>query len=166
LPYPVLLFCSCLLAVPWELGLPQESQAVLGRGWGQEVATGAWGENLQEPVGYSWGGGTAGTQQRGVGRVSWDGSQPVQRSCHTRPWFRTLGTCRALDAAPCPPLCPQLRQLWWQPGEAVAERSPSRYGCSSWMASQCYLLLPLDGEISNKGKQRKFCCVPLRPPSL
>lgn len=46
------------------------------------------------------------------------------------------------------------------------ERSLSRAGYSSWMASQHYLLLPLDGEISNKGKHGKSRCVPQRPPSL
>ena len=45
------------------------------------------GEKLQQPVGYSWGGGTAGTQRQGVGRglTPWDGSQPVQRSLYMGP---------------------------------------------------------------------------------
>lgn len=34
------------------------------------------------------------------------------------------------------------------------------------MAPRCYLLLPLDGEVRNKGKHRKSGCVPQRPPSL
>lgn len=70
--------CAALLQLSLLTVPPRAEPGGFG---GEAGGGGRWppvpgGEKLQQPVGYSWGGGTAGTQQHGVGRGSWDGSQP------------------------------------------------------------------------------------------
>lgn len=158
LPCAALLQLS-LLAVPPRAEPGGFGEKLEGRR--VEVATGAWGEKLQQPVGYIWGGGTAGSQQQGVGGGSWDGSQPVQRSLYTQGHDAGPGDLQGTGCSPASSSVSRAQAAVGVTGRSwCKERSPSRAGCSSWMASQRYLLLPLGGEISNKGKQRKSCRVP------
>lgn len=100
-------------------------------------------EKLQEPVGYSRDT-AAGLGQMVLGWESACEEESIQG--------HDLGPGDLQGCECCPVSSSVSPDVGVTRGSWCKEMSYSRAGCSSWMASQCYLLLPLDGEISDKGK--------------